>query len=241
MPDPFRLAVLALAAILMSLPVSAQEMDARFTLSLRGITGGQVAIRAREEGGTYAITAAAQPTGLVGAFSDYAYTGEAQGVVTNGRHVSTRYSEREEDGDEVTSSVTRFQGTAPRDVTFSPAREPRAYDIDPTAQTGVVDLLTGLYLVLRDTDPARACNQSHDLFDGRHVARLSLGPAQAGAEGAIRCTGEYRRIAGYDPADMARRPATPLTFLYGPAGGGRVRVVEVRSPTRVGEAVLRRQ
>ena len=242
MPHMPRAPALALAALLLALPAAGQEMDARYDLSMRGITAGQIVIRAREAGGAYAVNAAGQPTGLVGALSDYSYSGEAQGRVADGRLVAAAYAEREVDDGKVTTTRMTFRGTTPAEVQIEPPREPRPYDVEPTAQRGVVDTLTGLYAVLRDTDRAGACAQSHDLFDGRRVARLSLGPAEAGADGTIRCRGEYRRVAGYDPEDMARRPATPLTFVYGPAGGeGRVRVVEVRSPSRLGEVVLRRR
>lgn len=246
MPVRFRPAALlatlcaALGPILAA-PASAQEMDARYTLSMRGLSGGQIGLRAKETSDSYAVSVGATSSGLVGVFAPYRFEGQSQGRIVNGRHVSTRYSEKEDDGGEITESITRFSGTTPAEVTFTPPRAPRPYDIDPRAQSGVVDPLTGLYLVLRDTLPAGACNQSHDLFDGRHVSRLALGPAQAAADGTIRCAGEYRRIAGYRPKQMAERQVTPLTFLYVPVGNGSVRVTEVRSPTGYGEAVLRRR
>lgn len=242
MPGPTRLAPLAfLAGLWLAASAAAQGMDAQYTLSFRGLTGGQIGMRATEQGGTYAVSSAARSTGFAGALAAYGYEGQAQGTIEGGRHVSTGYSEREEDGDEVTASVTRFRDGAPQEVTFTPPRDPRPWDIDPAGVVGVVDPLTGMYLVLRDVDPAGACDQSHEMFDGRHVSRITMGPAQAAADGTIRCVGEYRRIAGYSPRDMEKRAASPLTFLYGPAGGGRVRVTEVRAPTGFGEAVLRRR
>lgn len=239
---PTRLAPLALvAALTLAAPAAAQGMDAQYTLSFRGLTGGQIGMRATETGDSYAVSAVARSSGIAGALAAYTYEGQAQGAVAGGRPVPTRYAEREDDDGEVTGSVIRFRGGAPRDVTFAPPREPRPHDVDPATVRGVVDPLTGLYLVLRDTDPSGACDQRHELFDGRHVSRLTLGPAQVSADGTIRCAGEYRRVAGYSPGDMERRPATPLAFVYGPAGGDRVRVTEVRSPTGLGEAVLRRR
>ncbi|MCK0167925.1 DUF3108 domain-containing protein [Jannaschia sp. S6380] len=232
----------SLALLLLTcLPAAAATtLDARFDLSLRGVTGGQIAIRAEETGGTYAVTARASATGLVGRLVRYGYEGQAEGRV--GRtHRPTRYSEVEMDDGERTVATTRFQGNRPIDVTFDPPRTARDHDIDPTAQSGVIDPLSALYLIMRPTLPTGACGQRHSLFDGRHVSRLSLGPARTDADGTIRCDGEYRRLRGYAPEKMAERPVVPLQFAYAPTGAGLVEIVEIRSPTRLGDAVLRRR
>ncbi|WP_299820674.1 DUF3108 domain-containing protein [uncultured Jannaschia sp.] len=222
-------------------PAQAQELDARYDLSLRGITGGQIALAGRQEGAGYSVGAEAKATGLVGTLLKYGYEGRARGQYVAGRPVSQSYSEIENDDGERTEADVAFRGTRPAAVTFTPPREPRDHDIDPTAQRGVIDPLSALYDVMRPTTPSRACNRRYDLFDGRHVSRLTLGQPAAGADGTIRCAGEYRRIAGYAPERLAERPVVRLDILYAPAGPGAVAVSEVRSPTRFGDAVLRRR
>lgn len=233
---------LALLAALLATPAAAgTTLDAQYTLGLRGVNGGAIAMRATEEGGGYAVSARAQASGLVGALVAYSFEGATRGRVSEGRHVPQTYSETEVDDDERTVATTRFRGTTPRDVTFTPPRDPRPWDIDPAAQSGVIDPMTALYRVLRPVAPGGACAQSYDLFDGRHVSRIALGPAQAAADGTLRCAGEYRRLRGYDPEKLADQPVVALSFTYAPLGDGRVQVSEIRSATRLGDAVLRRK
>ncbi|MGB3409062.1 MAG: DUF3108 domain-containing protein [Jannaschia sp.] len=232
---------LPLALAIAPMPLRAQGMDAQYTVSLRGITGGTIALRGQDSGATYSVSAAARASGLVGSLVKYAYDATAQGRIAAGQYVSGIYEEREDDDGERTASVTRFDGTTPASVTFTPPRAPQPWDIDPTEQRGVVDALTALYQVLRPVARQDACNASFETFDGRHVARLSLGAAQVGTDGAITCRGEYRRLRGYSAEDLERRPNAELTFVYDAVADGRVQVREIRSRTRLGDAVMRRQ
>lgn len=234
------LATLLVLVLFPAAGLAATTLDARFDLSLRGVTGGQIAIRADETGGHYAVDATASATGLIARLVRYGYEGHAEGRIAGG-HRPTLYSETERDDGTRTVATTRFRGDRPVAVSFEPPRQPRGHDIDPAAQRGVIDPLSALYLLLRPTAPAGACGRQHTLFDGRHVSRLSLGPARPAADGTIRCAGEYRRLRGYAPDKMAERPVVPLSFLYAPAGEGTVQVEEIRSPTRLGDAVLRRR
>ena len=229
------------AALLAAAPAFAQGMDATYDLSLRGITGGVIALRGRDQGGSYSVSSAAKATGLVGALVKYGYEGRAQGRIRGGRYVSTEYTEIEVDDGERTSAVTRFSGTTPASVTFDPPRAPEPHDIDPTAQRGVIDPLTALYAVLQPVDPTRACNARFDTFDGRHVARLTMGPPVAGPDDTLICEGEYLRLRGYSAEDLERRPNAEMTFTLTPVAGGRVQVSEIRSRTALGDAVLRRR
>lgn len=240
-PSKIRSALAVLALLLGPMPAAAQSMDAQYAVSLRGVPVGSIAMRGRDSGSGYSISAAARASGLVGALVAYAYDATAEGSITGGQHVSSRYEEQEDDDGERTSTVTLYRAGTPVSVTFTPPRAPEPWDIDPTAQRGVVDPLTALYLVLRPVDPARACNATFDTFDGRHVARLSLGAAQAEPDGGVTCTGEYRRLRGYSPEDLEKRPNATLTVLYAPVADGQVQVQEIRSSTRLGDAVMRRQ
>lgn len=226
--------------LLLALPAHAGNVDAQYTLSLRGITGGQIAIRGADSGASYSVSSAAKATGLVGALVKYGFEGRAQGQIRDGRYISTTYSEVEVDDGERTVATTEFNGTTPASVTFDPARAPEPHDIDPTAQQGVVDPLTALYAVLQPVAPDAACDRRFDLFDGRHVSRLTLGaPRETG--GTVTCPAEYRRLRGYSAEQLAKREAVEMTFVFTPVAGGRVQVGEIRSDTSLGQAVLRRQ
>jgi hypothetical protein len=237
---PIRAVLLALTLAIPA-PVRAQGLDATYDFSMRGITGGSIVLKGREEGDSYAVSSVARATGVVGALVKYGYEGQAQGTVRNGRYVSSRYSEAEIDDGERTSSVTQFDGTTPASVTFDPPREPREYDIEPTAQRNVVDPLTALYGLLKAAPRDEVCNRRLDTFDGRHVARLSVGPPQERADGTLLCGAEYLRLRGYSEKDLEERPNVRMRLVLEPVGGGLFQVSEVRSRTRLGEAVLRRR
>lgn len=225
-----------------ALPAAAETtLDAQFDVSFRGVTGGQIAIKATESGGKYIVVSQGRPTGVIAAIVNYQYDGTSRGVVRGGRHAVTTYEERELDDGELTGATMEFRGGRPTGVTFNPPRDPKPWDIEPTAQSGVIDTLSALYLIVRATDPSGACNQRYDLFDGRHISRLTLTAAQTGDGGTIRCAGEYRRLRGYSPEEMAKRAVVPMTVIYGPAGGGQVQVTEIRATSRLGDAVLRRR
>lgn len=238
---PFRLIAAALLALTPLSALAQTTLDARFDVSFRGLTGGQIAIRANESGGAYVVTAQGRPTGVAGALVNYQYDGTARGTVSGGRYATTSYEERELDDGEQTNATMTFRGGRPTGVTFVPPRARKPYDLEPTEQSGVIDTLSALYLVMRPTDVGGACDQRYDLFDGRHISRLTLNAAQAGADGTVMCSGEYRRLKGYSPEEMAKRPRVPMTVIYAPTGDGRVQVTEIRASSRMGDAVLRRR
>jgi hypothetical protein len=103
-----------------------------------------------------------------------------------------------------------------------------------------VDILTALYATLRDAEAGSECNRSFAMYDGRRASRLTLG-APAAVEGGVTCPGEYRRVAGFPPEDMAEKTRFPFTLTYAPAPDGRMRVVEVSMDTLYGSAKLIRR
>lgn len=232
----------ALIVLSLALPASAQgALDATYDFSMRGITGGTIRVVGRDQGGAYAVSSAARASGVVGALVKYGYEGRAQGRIQGGRYVSDRYTEVELDDGERTSSVTTFDGTTPASVTFDPPREPKPHDVDPRAQRGVIDPLTALYDLLQAAPRDAVCNRRLDTFDGRHVARLSVGPPQAQPDGTLLCGAEYLRLRGYSQKDLEKRPNVTMRLILDEVGGGLWQVREVRSRTRLGDAVLRRR
>ena len=118
-------------------------------------------------------------------------------------------------------------------------RGKRPYDVDPATQVGTVDPLTAMFATLRDVAPGRECGRSLKMFDGRRSSELRLGAPQTDGENVV-CAGEYRRIGGFPPDDMAERTRFPFTLTYAPAGD-RMQVVEVAMDTLYGKARLVRR
>ena len=102
--------------------------------------------------------------------------------------------------------------------------------------------MTVIFAALRDRPADKACSMQLDVFDGKRRSRVALGNPQAGAGGAtITCTGEYRRIKGWSPEDMAERTQFPFQMRYERQADGMYRVVEITTPTTLGRATLRRR
>ena len=102
-----------------------------------------------------------------------------------------------------------------------------------------MDPLTAGWLLLRDVAPAELCSQDLSVYDGRRATRMVLGDAIPTEDG-VTCPGVYLRQAGYPPEDLAERTRYPFTLRYVEAGAA-LRLVEMRVPTPLGDAVLRRK
>lgn len=226
---------------LLTLPASAQQVDeARFDVVLRGITAGQLVFRGEQLGPRYAVAGKVQSTGLIGRLVKFSYDATARGTLRNGRYTPSEYTEVADTGKRQSTSVMRYRRGVPQVQLITPPRPPAPFDLDPTTQSGTVDPLTSLYAMLRDVAPERACNARLVMFDGRRRSQFTLGAPEAQADGSVLCPGEYRRLAGFSPEDMAERSQFPLTFRLEPYGA-LLRVQEVRTPTLYGDAVLRRR
>ncbi len=239
---PIRLLCAALLACALALPAAAQNVDeGRFDVILRGVTAGQLAFRGQQEGGGYAVSGRLQSTGLVGALVKFAYDAQVQGATDGVRYAPSRYTERSDTGRRSSTSVIRFRNGTPQVEEVTPPRAPGDRDVDPATQRGSVDPLTALYAILRDVDATQACTTRLNLFDGRRATGLALADPQLAGDGAVTCRGEYRRVAGFSPEDMAERSRFPFVLTYRPVGEGRLRVTEIRTSTTYGDAILRRR
>ncbi|WGH79872.1 DUF3108 domain-containing protein [Jannaschia ovalis] len=220
-------------------PVSAEPFAVRFDMSLRGITGGQLALVAETGGGRYAVTGRAAGTGVVGALVRYAYEGRAEGRLGAAGPLPDSYTEVEIAGRDRSETRTRFAEGRPVAVRIVPMPPPAPWQIAPGAAGRAIDPLTALWDMLRPQ--AAVCDRSYDLFDGQRVSRLVLAPARPDPQGGTACDARYTRIAGYSPEEMARRDGGRFTVHYQPTGDGRLAAAELRARTSLGVAVLRRR
>lgn len=228
-------------AFILAVPAGAQQVDeARFDVVLRGLTAGQLVFRGEQSGNRYAVAGKVESTGLIGRLVRFSYDATSRGAVRNGRYTPSQYTEAADTGKRQSTSVMRYRSGVPQVQEITPPRDPAPYDLDPKTQGGTVDPLTTLYAILRDVTPDQACNTRVIMFDGRRRSQFTLNAPERQADGSVRCAGEYRRLAGFSPEDMAERSRFPLTMTLEPVGGA-LRVMEVRTPTLYGDAVLRRR
>lgn len=228
-------------ALLIASPASAQQTDeGRFDVVLRGIKAGQLVFQGVQSGNNYAVAGKVQSTGLVGRLVKFSYDAKARGSYRNGRYTPTEYTEAADTGKRQSTSVMRYRSGVPQVRDITPPRAAAAYDLKPSTQGGTIDPLTAVYALLRDVDAARACQVDLKMFDGRRRSQITLKNPTPQADGSLLCSGEYRRLGGFSPEDMAERSRFPLTMRLTPVGD-KMRVTEIRTPTLYGDAILRRK
>ncbi len=235
-------AALSLSALLAGAGSAETIKDqATFDLVMRGITAGTLTFSANQEGEGYAVVGRLASSGILAMIRKVSYDARAQGRIKGGRYIPSSYSEKADTGKRQSESVIAYQGGVPEVRVYNPPREPAPFDVDASTQGGSVDPLTALYATLRDAAPGQECNRTVQMFDGRRASQLALGKPQAQADGTVTCPGEYRRVAGFSPEDMAEKTRFPFTLTYAPAEAGVMRVTEVAMDSLYGKARLVRR
>ncbi|MFC3060463.1 DUF3108 domain-containing protein [Paenirhodobacter populi] len=237
-----RFALSALLAAFCAQGARADQTDRIvFDFSLRGITAGQLAINGEIKGNTYSASGVLKTSGFLGAIRTLRYDAQVSGRYAQGRFTPSRMDETAQRGNERVEYVMLYRNGVPAGVTRNPPRQPRESDVDPAAQGGTIDPLTALYAVLRDVDRGEACRFSAYMFDGSKRSQVTLSEPVAAGNG-VRCSGEYRRIAGFSEREMREKPRFPFTLTYAPTPDGqRLRVVSIDTDTILGKGRLIRR
>lgn len=234
-----RIGVAAVMVALTCLPARAEE--AAFDFVLKGITAGSLTwTGSGEPGGAYQVKGRLKTSGLAALLKRVRYDAAASGSMTaKGTYVAARYSEDADTGKRQSQSAITWTKGVPK-VTEASERAPKPWDIDPASQKGTVDPLTAMFATLREVEPGQECKVNVNMFDGRRASKLLLGSPKT-SEGKVICAGEYRRVAGFSPDDMAEKTRFPFSLTYEPAANGKMRVVEVSMDTLYGKARLVRR
>lgn len=209
------------AAVFLSLALTAParaELAADFTLTVGGLTAGTLTIKANQNNSRYAVAARTASAGAGGIFKPFTNNTKVSGSISQGKLRPARYVSQNKGGRIGRTAELEFVADTPR-VVVAEIRDHEEPYVHIGGLKGVVDPLTGLYAVLRDTTKANACKIDMTLFDGHRVTRVTLSKPQQTTRG-IQCTGVYRRISGYPKSDLAERREFPFTLLY--AGEGNV-------------------
>lgn len=219
----------------------AEQRDAiAFKFSLSGIPAGELQINGVQSGNTYAANGLVATTGLLGALSGMRYDASVRGTYRNGKYTPSQFDETQNRRKRVVKSQMVYRNGVPVSVTRDPPRAPLAADVDAASQRGTIDPLTALYAVLRDVPRADACKLSEFMFDGSKRTQVVLGSPQAKGNEIV-CSGEYRRIAGFDADEMAKQPVFRFTLTYSPLPDGQMRVTDIVTDTVLGKGRLTRQ
>jgi hypothetical protein len=210
-----------LCLMLHAVPALAQEQS--YTITVSGLKAGTLTVAANSNGSSYAVTSRAASAGLAGLFRSFSITSRVSGTQSGGTLRPLRYVSQSEGARAGRSAELTFQDGTPTVVNAASEPAPDAPKVDPASLTNVVDPLTGLYAILRDTAMDDVCTLDLSMFDGHRVSRVTLsGPRQT--DDGLECSGVYRRVAGYPPKDLAERQSFPFTVVYSAedAGAGRL-------------------
>lgn len=238
--------LLHLATITLGLafgPAYAQEQrqEATFNLEIRGLKVGTLSFSGVETSSQYAVSGTVGTGGLAGLLKKMRYDASVTGRQRNDVLSPSRYEQSGGSGDRTSQEVVVWSGGMPRIESRNPPREPGRNDADPAQQRGTVDTLTALYATLRDVPAGKECTANVTIYDGRYAMRLRLSRPTPQANGGVNCNGEYIRIGGFTPEEMAERTNFPFSLHYTPIEGNRMRVSEVRMDSLYGSAKLVRR
>ncbi len=228
------------AVLAMGTTAPAMAEQAQFSLVLKGFTAGTLTFNGKVEGNSYAVSGLLKTAGLAAILKKVRYEASAAGRVSGEKFSPLTYSEHADTGKRVSDSVLSYKAGVPSLKSSKTARKPEAWDISPTTQKGTVDPLTALFATLRDVDAGQECKVGLRMFDGRRASQIATSTPQKSGDTVV-CAGEYRRLAGYSPEDMAEKTRFPFTLTYAPIEGGKMRVTEVSMDSLYGKARLVRQ
>lgn len=211
-----------------------------FDLSLAGIRIGTLTYAGKEANGQYAAKGVVRASPLARAVMDVEIDTESKGRVNGNTYRPTYFEATEVKNGETLTLVARYSGGVPK-VERIPAKKKRNKHAAPASeQKGTLDSLTTAYAMLRDRPKNLACKLDIDLFDGERRSGIRFAKAEPRRGDGITCHGEYRRLQGFKPEEMAEKSVWPFTVIYEPAGDV-MRVSEVVVPTTFGNVRMVRR
>lgn len=233
--------LLCLAATAAAAAASQERHDsAVYDFYVKGFRVGLLVFAGVQAGDYYAVNGRFQTAGLAALVRNIRYDATVRGRILNGHFRPRRYVLTTNPGkDQKVETITYSHGVPGAPTRVPPRYDPNPLAVNPASQAGSVDTLTAIYATLREMPVAAACKGSITIYDGVRRARLTLWPAD-GAKGALACGGEYRRVAGYSAADMAR-PTFPFRMTYSHTSDGQVQVSEIDMDSIYGRASLKRR
>lgn len=206
-----RLVVAAVAAGSVVAPTAASTVDARYTVSLAGLSIGGARLAGTVEPGRYTLSASASLSGLVGAITGGKGAAQANGAINRTKVLSNGFALRASNG-EITRTVQigAAAGNVSSVAVDPPFDEkPDRVPINDTHKRGIIDPLSALVMpqLAKDGLDPKNCDRTLPIFDGaqRFDVKLSyVGTENVAAEEGYRgpvlvCRARYQPLAGHRP------------------------------------------
>lgn len=237
-------ALSGLALALAATTAPATEVAA-FDIWLGGLRVAELVIAGEVRDGRYAAAADLRTTGLAAALRRVSFAARVTGLDGPDGPRPTRSSEAVDTGRRQSRVALVWQGDGVRHADTG-GTGPATAAGAPMPAAGAVDPLTALFYALRDVAQADLCRFAATTFDGTRRAEARLDPLPGDGHGdgqgdGPACAGRFRRVSGYPPEEVARRPEFGFRIHYAPAEDGRLRAVRIETETLYGQAVLKRR
>lgn len=226
-----------------------RAVEAAYDFYVGGMSIGRVEISAGIEDGAYRARAVMQTEGLLDMMLRGRMEASARGAGDapadfEPEHYTTTYSSRM---DGRTMEID-WAERRPAALHADPPFETRDYDVDPLAQDGTLDPVSGLAAVFLPGETGEICNRTIPIFDGRRRFDLILAPPgdERDTERAptpdwpaplIRCMGVYERIAGFEPSVIEKGRFFPFDIWFEIPQDGVSRAIRIGGKTRLGYAI----
>jgi hypothetical protein len=216
LPRAIRLAAGGVALVAAMAATPALAGSSVYDLSLAGVPLGKITIEAEQSGDSYRAASSIVSTGLVGAFTDYGFEGEATGRLgPDGSVAPERFRAKSISPRAKRRTEIDWQGETPVRVSVEP---PRRQEPDPARMVGALDPVSAGFALLRDN---------------------TLGAPVEG-EGTLSCSGTYARLEG-ESHSLSSQSEYPFTLRFRAREDGLMRLERIETETRFGRAVVARR
>jgi len=229
----------------------AASIDARYDVSLLGISLGEASLSGGIDGNGYKLDMAAKLTGLVGGVTGGRGSGVATGTLIGGRLTPKSFAVSSASSSESRTVRMALAGGDVAAIEIEPPidAKPDRVPLNGSHQRNVLDPLSAFLMPVSGKGKDAACNRTLPIFDGaaRYDIKLSsAGTRQVeldGYKGPVSiCQARYVPIAGH----RALRPSTKFmaenrditTWLAPVAGTDMMVPVRISVKTMIGTAVI---
>lgn len=245
------------AALALCAPARAESLNARYSVSIIGLTVGSATVTAELGPSSYSLQADTKLTGVAGAVTRSQGGAKASGAIAGGRLMPATYATTASNSDTTRTVRMAMTGGGVRGVDISPPFDdhPDRVPVSDQHRRGVIDPLSAIVMPVAEGEAMigpGACNRVLPVFDGHtrfdvklaYVGKRKVDVPGYSGEVAV-CNARYIPIAGHRP----NRPATKfmaenkhLEAWLAPVGSSRIAVpfrIAVRS--MIGTVVIEAQ